>query len=82
MQHEQSRMMWAAARQALAGGVNSPVRAFEAVGGDPVFMERGTGPFLIDADGNRYIDFVLSWGPLILGHAPPCVVDAVRAVLN
>lgn len=82
MQHKQSRMMWAAARRALAGGVNSPVRAFKAVGGEPVFMDRGEGPFLIDVDGNRYVDFVLSWGPLILGHAPPRVVDAVRAALE
>jgi glutamate-1-semialdehyde 2,1-aminomutase len=59
------------------GGVNSPVRAFKSVGGTPVFIDRGVGPFLYDVDGNRYTDFVGSWGPLILGHADPDVVAAV-----
>ena len=54
----------------LPGGVNSPARAFKAVGGQPLFIERGEGAFLIDVDGNRYVDYVLSFGPLILGHAP------------
>ena len=62
----------------LPGGVNSPVRAFRAVGGQPLFIERGQGPYLYDVDGNRYIDYVLSWGPLILGHAHPQVVEAVK----
>jgi glutamate-1-semialdehyde 2,1-aminomutase len=66
----------------MPGGVSSPVRAFKAVGGDPLFIDRGEGAYLVDADGNRYIDYVLSWGPLILGHAHPRVVaaleDAVR----
>jgi len=61
------------------GGVNSPVRAFQAVGGTPRFMVRGEGPFLWDADGNRYVDLVSSWGPMIHGHAHPPIVDAVRA---
>lgn len=61
----------------MPGGVSSPVRAFRAVGGQPLFIERGEGPFLIDVDGNRYIDYVLSWGPLILGHAPERVVQAL-----
>jgi len=66
----------------MPGGVSSPVRSFEAVGGTPFFVERGEGPYLVDVDGNRYLDYVLSWGPLILGHAHPRVVaaleDAVR----
>src|SRR5512145_2203847 len=60
------------------GGVNSPVRAFRAVGGQPLFIERGEGPYLFDVDGNRYIDYVLSWGPLITGHAHPDVVKAIQ----
>jgi len=62
----------------MPGGVNSPVRAFRAVGGEPVFIARGEGAWLVDADGNRYLDLVGAWGPLILGHAHPAVVDAVR----
>lgn len=61
----------------MPGGVSSPVRAFRAVGGSPLFVERGEGAYLIDVDGNRYVDYVLSWGPLILGHAPPRVVAAL-----
>ena len=59
------------------GGVNSPVRAFRAVGGVPRFMVRGEGPYLYDADGSEYVDLVCSWGPTILGHAHPAVVEAV-----
>jgi glutamate-1-semialdehyde 2,1-aminomutase len=66
------------AQSLIPGGVDSPVRAFRAVGGQPLFIEKGAGPFLYDADGNRYIDYVLSWGPLILGHAHPDVVTAVK----
>ncbi len=66
------------AQTLLPGGVDSPVRAFNAVGGQPLFIERGEGPYLYDVDGNRYIDYVLSWGPLILGHAHPRVVEAIR----
>jgi glutamate-1-semialdehyde 2,1-aminomutase len=62
----------------LPGGVNSPVRAMRAIGRDPIFVERGEGCELIDVDGNRYVDWVCSWGPLILGHAHPAVTDAVR----
>lgn len=67
------------ARSVIPGGVNSPVRAFRAVGGTPRFMVRGEGPFLFDADGRRYVDLVASWGPLIHGHAHPEVVAALRA---
>src|ERR671926_1081100 len=65
------------ARRLIPGGVNSPVRAFRGVGGTPRFIERGEGAYLYDVDGNRYIDYVLSWGPLILGHAHPDIVAAV-----
>ena len=68
----------ARARQHIPGGVNSPVRAFRAVGGDPVFFERGEGPYLFDTEGRRYIDYVGSWGPMIAGHAHPQVVRAVQ----
>jgi glutamate-1-semialdehyde 2,1-aminomutase len=67
-----------AARRVIPGGVNSPVRAFRAVGGTPRFIARGEGPYIIDADGKRYVDYVLSWGPLALGHAHPAVVAALR----
>jgi glutamate-1-semialdehyde 2,1-aminomutase len=67
------------ARRCIPGGVNSPVRAFGAVGGTPRFFVRGEGPHLFDVDGNRYVDLVLSWGPLIAGHAHPKVVEAVQA---
>ena len=66
------------AQKVLPGGVDSPVRAFRAVGGQPLFIQRGEGPYLFDVDGNRYIDYVLSWGPLIAGHAHPDVVKAIQ----
>src|SRR5438105_4661902 len=66
----------------LPGGVNSPARAFGAVGGKPIFMARGQGPYLFDIDGNRYLDYIGSWGPLILGHAHPRVVAAVSEALG
>ena len=75
---DRSIELFAAAQRLLPGGVDSPVRAFKAVGGQPLFIERGEGAYLVDVDGNRYIDYVLSWGPLILGHAHPRVVAAVQ----
>src|SRR6266542_2053595 len=66
------------AQKLLPGGVDSPVRAFRAVGGQPLFIECGEGAYLYDVDGNRYIDYVLSWGPLITGHAHPKVVEAIQ----
>jgi glutamate-1-semialdehyde 2,1-aminomutase len=66
------------ALELLPGGVDSPVRAFRAVGGQPLFIDRGEGPYLFDVDGNRFIDYVLSWGPLITGHAHPKVVEALQ----
>ncbi len=74
-----SRRYFAEAIKVIPGGVNSPVRACKSVGADPIFFERGQGPFLYDVDGRRYIDYVASWGPLILGHAHPEVVAAVKA---
>jgi len=74
-----SQELFDRARAIVPGGVNSPVRAFGAVGGTPRFMVRGEGPYLFDADGRRYVDLVCSWGPLILGHAYPAVVDALAA---
>ncbi|OGO65990.1 MAG: glutamate-1-semialdehyde-2,1-aminomutase [Chloroflexi bacterium RBG_19FT_COMBO_50_10] len=70
--------MFQEAQKLLPGGVDSPVRAFRAVGGQPLFIQRGEGPYLFDVDGNRYIDYVLSWGPLIAGHAHPEVVKAIQ----
>src|SRR6267378_1581843 len=66
----------------IPGGVNSPARAFGAVGGKPIFIARGQGPYLYDLDGNQYLDYVGSWGPLILGHAHPRVVAAVTEALQ
>lgn len=73
----ESRRIYAGARKTIPGGVNSPVRSFNAVGGDPVVLARGSGSRVWDVDGNEYIDYICSWGPLILGHAPGEVVDAV-----
>ena len=74
-----SAALYERACEVLPGGVNSPVRAFRAVGGTPLFFRSGGGARFIDEDGNSYLDYVMSWGPLILGHAHPAVVDAVRA---
>src|SRR5579864_8907539 len=74
---ERSHTLFQEARQLLPGGVNSPVRAFRGVGGDPVFIDHAIGPYLYDVDGNRYLDYVQSWGPMILGHAHPTVLQAV-----
>jgi len=70
------------AQRHIPGGVNSPVRAFKSVGGDPVFVDHAAGPFVFDPDGRRYIDYVGSWGPMILGHAHPEVIDAVSQVIH
>jgi glutamate-1-semialdehyde 2,1-aminomutase len=79
---EQSRRLQKRAEMLIPGGVNSPVRAFRAVGGDPPFMVRGQGSHIFDADGNEYVDYIGSWGPLILGHAPPVVLEAVAAAMQ
>jgi len=82
MKHQKSARLLARARAVIPGGVNSPVRAYGAVGGSPPFVERGKGCRLWDADGNEYIDYVGSWGPLILGHADAGVLRAVRAAMR
>ena len=74
-----SETLFSRAKALMPGGVNSPVRAFRGVGGDPVFFQKGEGAWLVDVDGNRYVDYVGSWGPLILGHAYPPIVEAVIA---
>ena len=79
---ERSARIMARARELFPGGVNSPVRAFGGVGGEPFVVERGEGARIWDVDGNEYIDFVLSWGPLVLGHAPPAVLDAVEEAMR
>lgn len=73
-----SDALFARAKEVMPGGVSSPVRAFRSVGGTPRFISRAKGPYMWDADGNRYVDYVLSWGPMILGHVHPEVVEAVR----
>src|SRR5882724_11675243 len=73
-----SETLWEQARAVMPGGVSSPVRAFRAVGGNPVFVQRTQGPYVFDADGNRAIDLVGSWGPAIAGHAHPRVIEAVQ----
>jgi glutamate-1-semialdehyde 2,1-aminomutase len=82
MNIENSTRLFQQAQALLPGGVDSPVRAFRAVGGQPLFIERGEGPYLYDVDGNRFIDYVLSWGPLILGHAHPEVVEALKSAVE
>ncbi|MGP0075928.1 MAG: glutamate-1-semialdehyde 2,1-aminomutase [Bryobacteraceae bacterium] len=77
-----SEELFACAQKLIPGGVNSPVRAFRGVGGTPPFIARGQGSHIYDVDGNEYIDYVLSWGPLILGHCFPPVIDALREVLT
>jgi len=82
MNHARSEAVFARAQQVIPGGVNSPVRAFRAVGGNPPFIARGEGAHLFDIDGNEYIDYVGSWGPLLLGHRHPAIVEAVREALE
>src|SRR3954468_16479143 len=77
MTHSRSHAAFAEARRYIPGGVNSPVRAFRGVGGEPFFVERAEGAHVWDVDGNEYIDYVGTWGPAILGHAPKVVIDAV-----
>ena len=74
--------IWERAREVMPGGVNSPVRSFRSVGGSPFFVKRGEGAYLVDTEGHRYVDFVLSWGPLVLGHGHPAVIDALEAQLS
>jgi glutamate-1-semialdehyde 2,1-aminomutase len=80
--NEQSKKLFERAKEIMPGGVNSPVRAFKAVGGNPLFIAKGLGSRLYDVDGNDYVDFVCSWGPLILGHCHPEVMGALRKTLE
>lgn len=82
MRYEKSTQAFEIAEKLMPGGVNSPVRAFKAVDTPPLFMERGEGSKIYDIDGNEYIDYVLSWGPLILGHRDPKVIDAIHKVVD
>ena len=82
MNFKESERLFEEAQAVMPGGVSSPVRAFRAVGGTPVFIERGEGAYLVDVDGNRFVDYVLSWGPLILGHAHPRVVAALEEAVK
>src|SRR5437016_2118393 len=78
----QSQQLFKLAQQYIPGGVNSPVRNFRGVGGEPVFIKQGRGAYLIDADGHEYIDYVCSWGPLIAGHAHPYVLEKVSEAIQ
>jgi glutamate-1-semialdehyde 2,1-aminomutase len=82
MKTTESERLFARAQELFPGGVNSPVRAFRGVGGVPRFIAEGKGAYLWDVDGNRYIDYVLSWGPLVLGHAHPAVVEALSVAIG
>jgi glutamate-1-semialdehyde 2,1-aminomutase len=82
MKRKQSKKLYDQAKKIMPAGVNSPVRAFGAVGGNPIFIKQGKGSRIYDVDGNSYIDYVLSWGPLILGHAEKRVIDYIKQQLN
>ena len=82
MTHEKSHAAFARAKQLMPGGVNSPARAFGGVGGEPVFIDRGEGACLFDLDGNRYLDYIGSWGPMILGHGHPAVLAALESAIR
>ena len=82
MSRAKSHLAYTRAKGLMPGGVNSPARAFGGVGGEPIFIERAQGPWLYDLDGNRYLDYIGSWGPMILGHGHPQVVEAIEAALK
>src|SRR5208283_1517784 len=82
MNRSKSEALFVESQKLIPGGVNSPVRAFRGVGGKPPFIARGQGSRMFDVDGNEYIDYVCSWGPLVLGHRPKVVIDALREVLE
>ncbi len=82
MDHTRSQQLFERAKLSIPGGVNSPVRAYRSVGGTPPFIERGEGSHIFDADGNEYIDYVGSWGPLILGHRHPAILDALDLAMK
>lgn len=82
MNRTQSQALFDKAKHLIPGGVNSPVRAFRAVGGNPVFIDRAQGPYIWDVDGNRYIELINSWGPMVLGHAHPLILEAVQQAVT
>ncbi|NBW37056.1 MAG: aminotransferase class III-fold pyridoxal phosphate-dependent enzyme, partial [Cytophagia bacterium] len=82
MNRDTSKTLFDRAKQVIPGGVNSPVRAFRAVGGNPLFMHHAKGAYLYDEDGNQFIDMINSWGPMILGHAHEVVEEAVKKALT
>ena len=82
MKTEKSKQLFEAAKNVIPGGVNSPVRAFKAVGGNPLFISRAEGAYLFDEDGNQYIDLINSWGPMILGHAHPVIEEAIHKAIK
>lgn len=82
MNHKNSEKLFKKASEIIPGGVNSPVRAFKAVGGNPIFIQKAKGSKIYDADANEYLDYVLSWGPMILGHAHPVVVKALKSAVE
>src|SRR5262249_37836773 len=82
MRHQRSKELFARAANVLPGGVDSPVRAFKSVGGSPLFVSRASGSRLVDVDGNEFIDYVMSWGPLIHGHAPAGLVKSLKAAVS
>jgi glutamate-1-semialdehyde 2,1-aminomutase len=82
MNSSRSKTLFDKATQFIPGGVNSPVRAFRAVGGNPIFMKKAKGPYLFDEDGNQYVDLINSWGPMILGHAHPLIEEAIKEALT
>jgi len=82
MKFEKSEQYYSVAKELMPGGVSSPVRAFRAVGGAPIFIKKGIGSRVIDEDDNEYIDYVGSWGPLILGHSHPAVVHAIQEAVH
>lgn len=77
MLYKRSSELFKQAKEVIPGGVNSPVRAFKSVGGSPIFASKAKGAYVYDEDGNRFIDFISSWGPMILGHAHPNVINAI-----
>ncbi|MEI8278374.1 MAG: glutamate-1-semialdehyde 2,1-aminomutase [Bacteroidota bacterium] len=82
MNNDKSKELFSRAQQSIPGGVNSPVRAFKSVGGTPIFMQRAKGAYMYDADGNKYLDYINSWGPMILGHAYEPVVEAIKEAVG
>ena len=82
MSRNASKLAFSRAQRVMPGGVNSPARAFGGVGGEPIFIQQAEGPWLVDIDGNRYLDYIGSWGPMILGHGHPAVVAALEAAIR